>query len=115
LNDNHESSLKEAQQSAQRRLSEMTRSHNQAAEQYADKMSSVMGAHHQELQSVHAQLTAKLKSKEKTDQQKIQALESRLAAVTAARASSSTSCNSSSDNREQIKKLIADLKDLQVS
>lgn len=93
----------------------MTRVHNQAAEQYADKMSSMMGVHQLELQSVHTQLSSKLKSKEQTDQQEIQAWETRLASVAAAaRVSPNTPSNGANGNMEQLVKLMADLKDLQV-
>lgn len=74
--------MKEVQQSAQRRLSELTRVRHQTAEEHVEKMSSLLCTHQQELQSLQDDLSAKLKVKEQADRQEIQGLESRLTAVT---------------------------------
>ncbi|GJJ69944.1 hypothetical protein EMPS_02293 [Entomortierella parvispora] len=117
MDENHESILKDVQQTAQRRLSEMTREHSRMAELYADKISSVMGAHQMELQSVHTKLSAQLKSKEQFNQQEIRTLESRLAAAIARASSSppfvSVNKDSNSSNREQLEKLTTSLNRLQ--
>ncbi|KAG0042612.1 hypothetical protein BGZ83_000252 [Gryganskiella cystojenkinii] len=111
LTEKHESSLKEIQQSAQRRLSEITKTRQQAAEGHAEKMSDLLCTHQQELQAVHLQLAAQLKAKGQADREQIQALEARVTAAQLSKGASGSNAGSNSE-REQLEKLVASLREL---